>query len=747
MSNSYDNSSDSSNSKPKKTVVEPKSSNPHPKKMEDEQSLNTSRFKKTVVESKSNEIKASRTPFARQDPLEGKTIGDNNRYLLQTLLGKGGMSKVYRALDTKFEDRIVAVKLMTNYAGANNQHLIKRFMGEVKAISKLKHPNIIQILDYGVTPNKVPFDGSPFYVMEYFAGQTLEGLLTEQKNLTLDSIINIISQVCAGLKEAHQKGIVHRDLKPENIFLVAGGVLGEIVKIIDFGIAKNIGSDQEDQTKLTQDGAFIGTYRYASPEQCRGLPNIDQRTDIYSLGVILYEAISGKNPYNLDEKFSTSQADWIACHIRVTPKPLKQQPDCGDIPDELENLVMKCLAKSPQDRFLDMGELQDALTNSFTLQVGQNNDLDLDNSYKLDEKSSSSESKKVIEAIPSKTIEEKSIESTKILDVLSNSSIERPKKTLVESDSKPESKKNTTNSLHNSELKNNKSTFSILNLAGIAVILTGLIGTGIYFLAPNRKTAVNNSTVTVDDKGKKSVGRNSLVLLLDKLESQYDQGNYEECYKLALSTPNQNNIKVQEWLGKCGLETAKIQAQDNSYTGAIAITQKIPNTVPNYQEIQANIDVWSGKILDYANTVYKKQGIAKAIEITNNIPENSSVKPKVKDLIFKWEQTDKKYQVIIQLGQQLLTEKAWFVAKQEVEKIPADFEFWKNKAQPILDQANQGIKTYKPPVRTVPKTTTYPQSPRKNYPTSNPTNNRKPNRNPPPKTVIECKDGDIFNCR
>ena len=632
MSNSYDNSSDSSNLKPKETVVEPKLSNPQPKEVEDEQSLNTSRFKKTVVESKSNEIKSSRTPFARQDPLEGKTIGDNNRYLLQTLLGTGGMSKVYRALDTKFEDRIVAVKLMTNYAAANNQHLIKRFMGEVKAISKLKHPNIIQILDYGVTPNEVPFDGSPFYVMEYFAGQTLEGLLTEQKNLTLDSIINIISQVCAGLKEAHKKGIVHRDLKPENIFLVAGGVLGEIVKIIDFGIAKNISSDREDQTKLTQDGAFIGTYRYASPEQCRGLPNIDQRTDIYSLGVILYEAISGKNPYNLDEKFSTSQADWIACHIKVTPKPLKQQPGCADIPNELENLVMKCLAKSPQDRFLDMGELQDTLTNSLTLQIGQNNALD-------DEKISSSESEKVIQAIPSKTIEEKPSESTKILEVISNSSSEQPKETLVEPDSKQESKKNVTNNLHSSELKNNKSTFSIRNLAGIAVILTGLIGTGIYFLVPNQKTASNNSrptTVNVDDKAKESVETNSLVLLLDKLESQYNQGNYEQCYQSALSNPNQDNIKVGKWLGKCGLQAAKIKAQANSYTGAIAIAQKIPNTVPNYPEIQANIDIWSGKILDYANTVYKKQGIEKAIEITNNIPENSSAEPKVKDLILQW---------------------------------------------------------------------------------------------------------------
>ena len=325
--------------------------------------------KQTVDESRLNPDRASRTPFARKDPLEGKTIGENSRYLLQTLLGQGGMSKVYRALDTKFEDRVVAIKLMTNYSAAGSNNLIKRFMGEVKAISRLKHPNIIQILDFGVTPDAAPFSGAPFYVMEYFTGKTLQNLLSENKTLSLDSLANIMCQVCAGLKEAHQKGIIHRDLKPENIFLVAGGAFGEIVKILDFGIAKNISADAQKYTQLTQEGSFIGTYRYAAPEQCRGLTNIDQRTDIYSLGVILYEAICGKNPYDLDDDLNTSQADWIACHIRVPPKPLKQQPGCEKIKDKLENIVMKCLAKSPQDRFSDIGELQNAIVDIFSVKT------------------------------------------------------------------------------------------------------------------------------------------------------------------------------------------------------------------------------------------------------------------------------------------------------------------------------------------------------------------------------------------
>ncbi|MDJ0588791.1 MAG: serine/threonine-protein kinase [Pleurocapsa sp. MO_226.B13] len=345
------------------------SSRPKPKETLNELGLNLSQADdKTTVEP--NSSKLPRTPFVRKDFLEGKTIGDRDRYLLQTLLGQGGMSKVYQALDTKFEDRVVAIKLMTNYSTASGKHLIKRFMGEIKAISCLKHPNIIQVFDFGVTSDRPPFYGAPFYVMEHLEGKTLQNLLTEKRTVPLDSLLNIISQICAGLKEAHQKGIVHRDLKPDNIFLVAGGALGEIVKILDFGIAKNISADAQNSTQLTKEGTFIGTYRYASPEQCRGLANIDQRSDIYSLGIILYEAISGRNPYSLDNDFAPSQADWIASHIRVPPKPLKEQPGCEQIASELASMVMKCLAKSPEDRFSNTEELLNAFTNSFSVRKG-----------------------------------------------------------------------------------------------------------------------------------------------------------------------------------------------------------------------------------------------------------------------------------------------------------------------------------------------------------------------------------------
>jgi CHASE2 domain-containing sensor protein len=319
---------------------------------------NSSQPKPTKVEPNHRPVK--KDTFIRQDPFIEKSIGDGDRYFLQQLLGQGGMSKVYLALDKRLNNKKVAIKIMTSYFLSNNQYLIKRFMGEVQSLCILNHPNIIQITDYGLTPKESPFSGYPFYVMEYFVGQTLQQLLENNPTISLDLALRIILKVCHGLKEAHNKGIIHRDLKPDNIFLISGDTLGEVVKILDFGIAKKIDEESNQHTQLTVAGTFIGTYRYASPEQCRGA-NIDSRTDIYSLGVVLYELISNNNPYNIKDDSNTTKADWIASHLRESPKPLREQPSCENLSVELNNIVMKCLEKSPQSRFQTIEELEQAL--------------------------------------------------------------------------------------------------------------------------------------------------------------------------------------------------------------------------------------------------------------------------------------------------------------------------------------------------------------------------------------------------
>ena len=175
----------------------------------------------------------------------------------------------------------------------------------------------------------------------------------------------------------------------------------------------------------------------------------------------------------------------------------------------------------------------------------------------------------------------------------------------------------------------------------------------------------------------------------------------------------------------------------------ISIAQEIPTTVPNYQEIQENINIWSQEILNYASKVYKTEGIDRAIAITQKIPDNSSAKAKVDDSINQWKETDKKYQDIIKSAEESLKAKAWFVAERDLKKIPADFKFWKDKAQPILEQAEIGIKNYQPP-KPPPQPKPKPKPQWKPKPKVN-TPPPQPKPKPKPPTVIECNG--IGNCQ
>lgn len=215
-------------------------------------------------------------------------------------------------------------------------------------------------------------EGHPFYVMEYLRGQSLGELLRREKRLTVSRTVGIISQVCEGLQLAHEGvtlwrngatvsehvKIVHRNLKPDNIFLVLTA-LGELVKILDFGIAK-IRNNAAEHTNLTS--MFIGTFHYAAPEQLVTEKNLDGRADIYSLGIILYEMLSGTDPFGLGLNINNiSGASWVLAHTSRQPQPLRSQPGCGQIEPELEAVVMRCLQKAPDDRFAKVDELKQAL--------------------------------------------------------------------------------------------------------------------------------------------------------------------------------------------------------------------------------------------------------------------------------------------------------------------------------------------------------------------------------------------------
>jgi serine/threonine-protein kinase len=290
------------------------------------------------------------TQPAASDIRVGAVLRDT--YEITSLLGKGGMGTVFLARHRRLPGKQVAVKVLHNSASLNPE-LYARFRREAEIASQLGHPNIVQVLDFDTLQ-----DGAPFLVMEYLRGESLEQRLTHGP-LPVHEALSITRQICSALQAAHRAGVVHRDLKPANVFLVptdSGGVVAEQVKLLDFGISKMLDS----QTLQTQDTVLIGTPQYMAPEQALGKNSeVDARTDIFALGCIVYELLSGSPPFAGD---GGSLVQVIFRIVHGQPEPLASL--CPGLPSDVLRAVEKALAKSPQDRYPDVGSFIAELTGS-----------------------------------------------------------------------------------------------------------------------------------------------------------------------------------------------------------------------------------------------------------------------------------------------------------------------------------------------------------------------------------------------
>jgi serine/threonine protein kinase len=265
--------------------------------------------------------------------LDGKTLGP---YRVIAQIGKGGMATIYRAYQPAM-DRTVALKILPEHF-AHDPQFVERFYREARTIAQLEHPNILPVYDFGEQ------DGITYLVMRFLDGGTLQELM-EKQPLSLGQTSHILTQVCAALDYAHRKGIIHRDVKPSNVMIDREGA----VYLSDFGIAKVL----ESSSHLTQTGAVLGTPAYMSPEQCMG-STIDKRSDIYSLGVMLYEMAVGVVPFKAD----TPMAVMMAHMHDPLPMPRLKNPA---ISEELQLVILKAMAKEPGDRFQTAAELAAAL--------------------------------------------------------------------------------------------------------------------------------------------------------------------------------------------------------------------------------------------------------------------------------------------------------------------------------------------------------------------------------------------------
>jgi serine/threonine protein kinase/cytochrome c-type biogenesis protein CcmH/NrfG len=276
--------------------------------------------------------------MAKRDPLG--LIGEKlNRYRIEEFAGQGGMSVVYRARH-EIGEYVVAVKVLDPTL-AGDPKMVNSFLAEARNTAALRHPSIIRINDVDQTE-----EGWAYLVMEWLDGRTLHDELKERGSLTIERAARLLDQICGAVEHAHSKNVIHRDLKPGNIMLVAdeGANEEETIRILDFGIAKVLDATLGTNTQVA------GTYYYTSPEQLTKGAAIDRRADIYSLGIVLYQMLTGEKPFEAD-----SMPEIIKLHCEASPRPLREVNP--EIPQAIEDVVLKALAKKPSDRYQSATEL------------------------------------------------------------------------------------------------------------------------------------------------------------------------------------------------------------------------------------------------------------------------------------------------------------------------------------------------------------------------------------------------------
>jgi serine/threonine-protein kinase len=284
-----------------------------------------------------------------QDPLVGTTL--TGKYQILSVVGHGGMGVVYKARD-ELMDRLVAIKMLKAQLISDSMS-VKRFHQEGKAASRINHPHVITVHEFGISPS-----GQPFIVMDFLEGISLAQVIKDDGQVSVERTVKILIQACDALSHAHRHGVVHRDLKPSNIVLVDYDGQKDFVKVVDFGVAKLITGANQDLQRLTQAGEVCGSPVYMSPEQCQG-EELDARSDIYSMGVVIYESLTGQLPF-----IGQTMVETMSKHITEKAPPFTEARSDLYIPERLESVVFKALSKDPGQRQESMALLKHDLETS-----------------------------------------------------------------------------------------------------------------------------------------------------------------------------------------------------------------------------------------------------------------------------------------------------------------------------------------------------------------------------------------------
>jgi predicted Ser/Thr protein kinase len=292
------------------------------------------------------------------DPLLGRIVAD--RYRIEELLGRGGMGVVYRVEHIRI-GKLMAMKLLHG-ALALDRDVVKRFQREAEAVSKLEHPNTVQVFDFGQS------EGLMFLVMEFLSGRDLGQVVREDGPQPFERLARMAAQVASSVQQAHERGIIHRDLKPENIMVLEDAATPDYVKVLDFGLAKLRDADGGAERSITRAGSILGTPYYMAPEHIRG-ETVDARSDVYALGACLYKALTGEPPFT-----AKTPVGVLSAHLSEEASPPSARAPALEVPPEADAILMRCLAKDPAERFQSMAEVREALT-AYLARVGLVEDL------------------------------------------------------------------------------------------------------------------------------------------------------------------------------------------------------------------------------------------------------------------------------------------------------------------------------------------------------------------------------------
>lgn len=305
----------------------------------------TNNFDDEKKKDKQSQSSGSGKQKSQKDTLVGNIFAD--KYEIISVIGAGGMSTVYKAKH-KYMERIVAVKVLKKQL-VSDPISVERFKKESKAASALSHPNIITVYDFGVDENK-----TAFLVMDYLEGTNLGDIIDNNGPLCENDVLYIFPQVARGLIHAHARNVIHRDLKPRNLVLTVEEDGSVLVQIVDFGIAKIVAQGSDQSSTLTRTGEVFGSPIYMSPEQCLS-ETLDVRSDIYSMGCVMYEALTGLPPF-----LGNNPMETMSMHVEDEPQPFSEVMPHNLISKKLEKIVFKCLEKEKEDRFESVQELLDA---------------------------------------------------------------------------------------------------------------------------------------------------------------------------------------------------------------------------------------------------------------------------------------------------------------------------------------------------------------------------------------------------